>query len=457
VDDASASAQTNEVTVEVTALSSRGAGVGRVGGKVVFVPLALPGETVRAGIARRRRDYDQAYLIEIITRSPARVQPFCQMYPSCHGCQLQHLAEAEQLPMKAEATGMAGWLTRAGESAEVALHPAPSGIAYRTAARFHVNLSEPLYFGFLDGRRVTHVSSCPVLSPGLNRLLAALSKAASEPVSARRFRKLRITAVRAYSMQAEDAVAAVLCSEENVDDDVRGPLTELLDALRPNLPSLIGFSYVGEGRRAPIHLLESGFDDEWPETRRSLGEGGGGVPVRVNFGAFAQANPPVAAAVYRAAVEWVAPRPGEVGADLYCGTGAIADLLASRGARVFGVELSDIALSHHPREFIGSPGDPPPDSGVTYIHSDAARSLPDIPPLDFIIADPPRDGFTKKARSRLADRRVRRFVIISCDAATLKRDLAELLPAYRVERLAFYDMMPYTADVEILALLRAQE
>lgn len=446
MDEVRTSALTNEVTVEITALSSHGTGIGRVDGKVVFVPLTLPGETVRARITRKRADYDQARLIEVITPSPHRVEPFCQMYPDCHGCQLQMLSEAEQLPMKAEATGVEERLRRAGESPEVTLFPAPSGITYRTTARFHVNLFEPLYFGFIDRHRVTRVSSCPVLSGGLNRLPAALSKAATDPAWARHLRKLGVTAIRVYSMQAEEAVAAVLLGTAEDGGVIRGSLESLLASLRANAPSLIGLSYTTESMAAPIHILESGFDDDWD-----------GIPVRVNFGAFIQANPPVAVRVYRDAVEWVSPRPGEVGADLYCGTGAIAGLLSSQGARVFGVELSGAALSHLPPEFKGSPGEPPPDSGVTYIHNDAARALAALPPLDFIVADPPRGGFNKRTRDLFAERRVQRLVIVSCDAATLKRDLAELLPPYRIERLAFYDMMPHTAAVEILALLTARE
>jgi 23S rRNA (uracil1939-C5)-methyltransferase len=402
----------------------------RLQGKAVFVPLALPGETVRARITQNKSGYSTAELVSIVSAAPERISPRCPHFGPCGGCNYQHTDYVTQLAFKRAI--LRETLERGGVSA-----PAEIGMlvadpwAYRN--RIRVAFDADGYPGY-RGRRshdLVPIRECPIAAP----LLITAAQAAAE-VLARIPANLHPHELLLFCDPEESALLATLFTA--------GPSQLRLETVAPQLgervPPLKGLEVAAGGRpgRPPQTLAQ------WGET--SLVYPAAGFEYRVDNGAFFQVN------------RWlidsfvghvIGDSRGELAWDLYAGVGLFARQLAARFAKVIAVESAPTATAALAANLAGSSGEAIAESTLEFLR----RSRGPHPEL--IIVDPPRTGLDGGVSALIAEVVAPRLVYVSCDPATLARDLKVLLAGgYGIESITLVDLFPQTFHLETVVRLR---
>jgi 23S rRNA (uracil1939-C5)-methyltransferase len=382
-----------------------GDGLGRMDGRVVMTPFVLPGEEVRAEPVEERTGLVRARLLEVSAPAPERVAPPCPYFARCGGCHYQHAPYEYQVAAKRAI--LADQLRRIGKFEP----PADIGVIagepwnYRNRAQFHV---EGTAMGYLEAQshRLCDVEMCPISSPRLNEALAALRGMLYDRRWPRFIRSLM-----------------VFTNERQVQ-------MKVLESSRPVARRF--FDWCAEA----IPGWEPGAID-YPAA---------GFVYRVSRHSFFQVNRFLAGRLVEAALEGAA---GDSALDLYAGVGLFALPLAQRFRRVTAVESGYASVRD--MEFSAERA----GLTVTACH-DAVEAFLDklTAPPDFVLADPPRAGIGRRVARRLAELAPPRITLVSCDPATLARDLADLLAAgYRIERLTMVDLFPQTYHLETVARL----
>jgi 23S rRNA (uracil1939-C5)-methyltransferase len=425
--------QMNVAAVE--SLDQEGRGVARVGGKVVFIDGALPGEQVEFAVWRRKRAYDLASAKRIVAPSSVRARPRCPHFGVCGGCALQHLDPLAQIASKQRVLEDALWRIGAvrPESLLAPIHGPAWG--YRHRARLSVRFVPKkggVLVGFHEKRSsyVADMGSCEILSFPVSRLIQPLRELIGN------------LSVRARLPQVEVAVGEkvvvlvlrILQPLSAADEDALRRFADQHGVqlwLQPGAP---------ESAR-PFH----------PEIAEPLYYTLPEFDVRIYFSPteFTQVNPAVNAVLVRCAIELLAPRAGERVLDLFCGLGNFTLPIARRGADVIGVEGSDTLVERARSNAQANGVIANFRSANLFDADDCAR----LPPCDAMLIDPPRQGAIEVVK-RLAADAPGRIVYVSCDPATLSRDAAVLVHRqnFRLMAAGVADMFPHTAHVESLAL-----
>jgi len=404
-------------TLQLTAIAHGGAALGRHEGRVIFVPYALPGETVRVEITEDKGRYAFARPVEVLAPSPDRVTPLCPYFgpTGCGGCQWQHVDYKAQLRFKAEI--VTDQLTRIGSIADPCVRPTlpdGSGWAYRNHAQFHPAPDGGLGFQRALNHEIIAVNECLILHPLLSDLYATLDLGPDLPGLLR------------LSLRAGTATSDQMLVFEMTDD------------LPPGLESDLPVSCVlllSDG----IHVNLIG--------NNHITEIVAGHTYRISAPSFFQVNTPQAAQLVRLVTEYLDLRGDETVLDAYCGVGLFTAHLAERAGLVVGVELAPAAVA----DLLENTADL---DNVEVIEGPVEAALPDLDvPLDAAVVDPPRAGVDRFALDALVARRPARLVYVSCDPATLARDAKRLARAgYRLIEVQPVDMFPQTYHVESVAL-----
>jgi 23S rRNA (uracil1939-C5)-methyltransferase len=403
-------------------------------GKAAFVPQSLPGELVEATVETERRSYLTAKLNSVLEPSPNRIQPGCEYYGRCGGCHYQQADYAAQLAMKRDI--LAETLQRAHVAipAEIRTLSAEPW-AYRNRIRLHV-ISSPqpsLSYREAASHRDLAVTHCPVAAPllqqaiaGLNQLLQQQSALAS-----------RFFEVEFFCNADESALLISLFSRQGqAPAQVSQAIAE---ALLPSLPVLKGlglFALDHKTRRTQAIAT-------WGQP--SLNYAVNDFQYRVSANAFFQINRHLIPQLLQ---EVVAERHGNIAWDLYAGVGLFAQALTKRFRQVIAVESSPAStadLAHNLRR-----------APARCIPSDTLRFLksPHTERPDLVIVDPPRAGLGTEVCLRLAAIGPPQIVYVSCDPATLARDLRTLQPSgYRPVALTLVDLFPQTFHLETVVTL----
>ncbi len=408
-----------------------GAFLARLEGKALFVPLALPGEQARVRIAEEKRSYASAEVEELIATAPERVAPDCPYFGACGGCQYQHANYDAQVRFKQAI--LRETLERAGV-------PAPNKIdvlsgnpwAYRNRIRLAFDAAgNPGY----RGRRSHHVipiSQCPISMPLL--VNAALAAAEIFKISAPQFRRTEIALFC-------DAEGSSLLVTIFVPHSAKIPLNEIARTLHEKIPALRGVELVAEGRSGqPPRSIAS-----WGEP--SLTYRAAGFDYRVDHGAFFQVNRWLVDPL----VERVtAGRAGTLAWDLFAGVGLFARQLAANFDHAIAVESAPAATSALAHNLSGTHAAATASTTLDFLRRNRIAERPDL-----IVVDPPRTGLGAETTSLLAEIAARALVYVSCDPATLARDLRVLLASgYAIERIALADLFPQSFHLETIVDLR---
>ena len=390
--------------MRIRAVGSDGAGVGDLpDGRVIFVHRTGPGDEVEVQITQSAARWARGEVIEVVRAGPRRAVPACPHYAVCGGCTLQHLPYSDQLAWKARFLSDA--LERIGgiEAGPESVVPSPASRHYRSRMTFTLLRlpGDRVVAGLhhrADGGRVVDVGEGCVLP---------------EPAVLEAWRKLRASwGAAARRLPAGKRLRLTL---RGVDEGVilvveggRGPGRP--DVLLREVDDLVAVWSV-DGRGA-LRLLGG---------RAETGERQGGEPIRTSPTDFLQVNRAAADLVERRVLEAVAPAPGLSVVDAYCGVGPYGRRIARAGGTVVGIELdprtAETAASNAPR-------------GFSVLAGSVEERLADALPADVAILNPPRAGLGRRVAEVLAAAGPPRLVYVSCDPATLARDLAWLGSAY---------------------------
>lgn len=411
-------------------------------GKAVFVPFAIPAETVEASIIEQKPGFARAHLEKVLQPSPERAQPPCPYFGDCGGCQYQHMTYEAQLRAKAEI--LRETLQRVAKLTppEIQTHASPP-LNYRNRTRMRVQVGEA---GFAIGynRFASHtplpVRECPISSPLINRTLVALWKLGEAGRVPRQVIEVE------YFVNAEDTeiLLEVTAAADHVKPNV-WKLTEFANALRTEVPECIGvvlFAQAGKAQTridlTPAQQLSFGRDSLRYRTR--------GVQYQVSAGSFFQTNRFLVDTMVALVTDGFS---GDIALDLYAGVGLFTLPLSQNFREVAAVEVAP--FSYHDLH-ANSPSNA---KGYRVRVEDFLLNLgKDKPRFDYVVLDPPRGGMGEPAAKLLAEFAPPRITYVSCDPATLARDLKLLASAgYRVEALHLLDLFPQTFHIETVALL----
>lgn len=403
----------------------------REDGKAVFVPLVLPGEAARVEIVedRARRGYAKAELVELVTPAPERVVPPCPHFGPCGGCNYQHATYDAQLRMKQQI--LRETLERGGVKApdEIAVLAAEPW-QYRNRIRVAFDAEgNPGYRG-RRSHNVVPIRECPIAAPAL--VEAALAAAGL----CRRF-GLRSRPVE-LSLFCDPAGESILASVF-ANAPARVPLTDYCDALRGECRNVKGVELIEVRGDEARTIAQSGAS--------ALRYRAGNFDYRVDHGAFFQVNrwlvDPLIGRV-------VGDARGDLAWDLFAGVGLFARQLTSRFARVVAVESAPAATSALAANLEGATGEATPVPVLEFLRRNARSPRPEL-----IVVDPPRTGLGEEIVSLVGRIAAPALVYVSCDPATLARDLRGLIQCgYGIETVTLVDLFPQTFHLESVVHLR---
>lgn len=437
----------NIYEAEVTGLTSEGAGVCRICGRAVFVPRAIPGERWRIRIVKVTKTAVYGRGEELLSASPERVEPACPNFGRCGGCSFLHMSYKAELRYKLERVNDAFKRIGGLELCAERIIGSETVEGYRNKSIVAVGEAEngPVAGFYRSGSHdIVPVERCLLQSDEAS----ACARSVTGWMKRRGVRAGSGGVRHVYTRRARDGAA--LCCVVTGRRFSPALARTLVESLRRGCPGLVGV--VECLNRSESNTVLSGeFRTLWGSS--TLTDVLCGSEFELSPQAFYQINPPQAERLYELAVDYALPEPGGTVLDLYCGAGTISLALARRAGQVIGAEIVPEAVENARRNAarngIGNAEFICADAG------DAARLLSErgIRP-DAIVVDPPRKGMSEEALRQVAKMQPKRIAYVSCDPATLARDLKRLTElGYVPQKAVAVDMFPKTAHVETVVLL----
>lgn len=409
--------------------------MGLVEGKVVFTDIGLPGETVEIEIVKDKKSYLEARTVAVVERSPRRIEPKCGHYLACSPYQDMDDALEHEVKRGQVAEIMARELRRPFEPPPIALSPGSWG--YRNRIRLTVRRSEAGRAEFVyhepgEQSSFLAVDRCFLVPDRVNDLLGRLR----ETIDAGPFPSVEAVEVRTSRTRGDALVVCELASDAD-----KTALGGALAALRKDYALAGAVASVADGKRRR---------DERLFGRDFLEEVVHGLTFRVGARSFFQANVGILERVFDDVAAAAAPWAGETVADLYCGLGTFGILLARRAREVFGVESDPGNIGFLKKNLaLNGIGNFAVCEGTTEEWlGEVLERMPGV-----AILDPPRKGIAPAVAEGLVADPVPLLLYLSCNPATLARDLKALLGTYELKDLRVYDFFPHTPHIETLAVL----
>ncbi len=415
-------------------------------GKTIFVPFVIPGEKIEASLTETRPGFARARLNQVLEPSAERVEPGCPYFGQCGGCQYQHIDYAAQLSYKAEI--LRETLRRTAKlelQGEIQVHAAEPW-HYRNRTRMRLQTTPEFQLGY--HRNASHqllpVEQCPISSPLINQAIRAVWTLAHDgavPPS--------LHGIQFFANRDDQQMLVELYVRPDSDTRECQPFAAALHQVMPAVQGVVVFVSApleDDSRQfAPLTSVHS-------EQGRAIGNGELQYRIadhdfRVSAGSFFQTNRFLVEDLAQVAV---GGNKGRAALDLYAGVGLFTLPLSLRFDQVLAVEASLTSfadLRHNAAPNVKATR----ATTEAFLTERGAKLAP-----DFVIVDPPRSGLGEKTARALARMSVPRVTYVSCDPATLARDLRVLLESsFRVEQAHLFDLFPQTAHMEtVLHLAR---
>jgi 23S rRNA (uracil1939-C5)-methyltransferase len=402
-----------------------GAFLARNNGKATFVPLALPGEQARISIVDEKRSFATAEVDEILNPAPERVAPQCPYFGACGGCQYQHATYTAQLRYKQAI--LRETLERAGADTPGDIEVlAGEPWAYRNRIRLAFDDRGKLGYRSRRSHQIIPIAQCPIAAPVLMQAAACFSELAPRVLPA-----LCSTEIALFCNRDESAILASLF----VANSAKAPLDRLADALKEKVPALAGIEIVVEGASGQARRTIA----QWGAS--SLDYNVAGFDYRVDHGAFFQVNRWLVDVL----VERVtANQSGALAWDLFAGVGLFARVLCNSFDRVVSVESASAATAPLAHNLAGKSAEAVSVPTLDFLRHNRKADRP-----VFVVVDPPRTGLGPEVTALLGEIGAPQITYVSCDPATLARDLRALIGnGYSIERVTLVDLFPQTFHLE---------
>jgi len=411
-------------------------------GKAVFVPFVLAGEKIEATLTERKPGFARAKADAIVEPSAHRVLPGCQYFSRCGGCHYQHASYEHQLEIKKEILRESlRRLAKLDLAFDIEVHPSPPW-NYRNRSRLQVVVSPTFAAGYfkLASHELLPVEGCPISSPLINRGITALwqsGRAGKVPIGVREVE---------FFANADDSqlLIDVGCAREARRAAVREWAEELRAAM-PEIAGVVAFREANPGDRkaSPQEILVTAGEDHLTYKTKRAG-------YRVSAGSFFQTNRHLTDELVTIVTRG---QSGEMALDLYAGVGLFSTALAGDFRHIVSVESSQTSSADlaYNRPSHGEAVQATTEQYLARTESAgrAGRGAVPVPKPDLAVVDPPRSGLGESVARSLANLGAPRIIYVSCDPATLARDLLPLLAAgYRVEQVHLVDLFPQTYHLE---------
>ena len=453
------------VTADIEDIGVNGEGIGKVDGYTLFIKDAVIGDRVEAKVMKAKKNYGYARLMKILEPSEARVQPRCAFARKCGGCQIQEMSYEQQLAFKERK--VRGNLERIGGFAPELLDrvtdPAvgmDEPFGYRNKAQFPFGTDRegnPVT-GFYAGRTHDIIANTdcalgvPVNREILEIILAFMKEYRIPSYDERTGQGLLRHVLIRYGFTTKEIMVCFV---------VNGSSIPHVDELIRRLCGIDGMTSItlSPNTRQTNVIMGDSYQILWGQGY--ITDYIGNVRYQISPLSFYQVNPVQTEKLYSLALEYADLKGGETVWDLYCGIGTISLFLAQRAGQVYGVEIVPQAIEDARRNagingienaefFVGKAEEVLPEYYEKYAREHVGESAR----ADVIVVDPPRKGCDEALLETIVKMQPERVVYVSCDSATLARDLKVLCGAgYELEKVRPVDMFPMTVHVETVALL----
>jgi 23S rRNA (uracil1939-C5)-methyltransferase len=399
-----------------------GDAIARHDGQVIFVPFGLPGERVQARLLHAKRDYATAELFEVLEAAPGRIEPRCPHFGVCGGCQFQHASYQTQLELKRHV--VVDQLHRIGgiANAEELVAPAIGMIdpwGYRNHVRFTLGRKYgDVGYTYRQSHRLLPIDLCAIAHPAINEVLARVQRRCAGL-------KAHQIAVRYGANTGDLLITPKLPMVSEVESGQAGLTEAVLD--RVFFVSPAAFFQVN--------------------TRREARD----VPASIGQRFAPERSGPFSIADILAllVLDRLEPQPDDLVVDAYCGVGTFSTLIAPHVRTVIGIEESSAAVKNAERNAEDL-------SNTRFIAAKTEHILAELDAgtVDGLVIDPARVGCAPPVTQAMLDRHPRRVVYVSCDPATLARDLRFLQDGgYHIDGVEPLDMFPQTGHIETVTTL----
>ena len=435
-------------TAEILGYSTEGLGIARIDGQVVFVHDAIAGEVCDILIMKVLKNAAFGKAVAWKTVSPHRREPDCPYYRQCGGCAFRHMDYAEELRAKGQRVQDA--LTRLGGSGVTVedVLGAAEPLHYRNKSQYPVSADGRVGFYRARTHQVTDLSACLIQKPQADAAAGALRRYMAEHHVPGYDENTGKGLVRHLYVRTNAKGQALICVVINGESLPREDA--LVAAMRQAMQSTVGVVLNVNTRRSNV-ILGDRYRTLWGED--TLTDTLCGHSFRLSIPAFYQVNRDQAEVLYRKAVEYAGLTGTELVLDLYCGAGTITLAMADRAKKVIGAEIVAPAVENARENAVASGIE-----NVEFFCGDAgdvaARLAAEKLRPEVICVDPPRKGLAPEVIDAMAQMGPERIVYVSCDPATLGRDVKLLAQrGYAARRAAAVDLFPGTAHVETVVLL----
>ena len=416
---------------------------------IVFVEGALPDEEVLVELEARKKNYAVGRLVEVVKKSSERAEPFCPLYKNCGGCQLQHMSYPAQLKWKRQQVVDA--IERIGKLDGVEIFDTlgmENPLRYRNKMQFPVGKNLLVGCYARGSHKIIDTNAC-LIQNGLNdKILNAVRRVAKKfnlpPYDEDTHRGFLRHVMGRVGCDGEFMVVLVTAAKNFPDEKnfVRALLKELPDvtSIQQNVQTF--HNNVILGRDMKILYGKPTIHDKI-----------GGLRFNISARSFFQVNTAQAEVLYKTALDFAELHGRETVIDAYCGTGTISLFLARKARKVIGVEVVSSAIADAKKNSRENK-----IRNAEFIVGDAVKILPKIFSAgvfaEVVVVDPPRAGCDKKVLETFAAMQPEKIIYVSCNPATLARDLKILSDfGWRTKKIQPVDMFPFTSHVECVAQL----
>lgn len=453
------------VTVTIEDMGQNGEGIGKSAGYTLFVKDAVIGDVARVKITKAKKNYGYARLERLITPSPDRVTPQCAYARQCGGCQIQALSYEKQLAFKE--SKVRSHLSRIGGFEEIPMEPIigmEEPFYYRNKAQFPIGQDKTgrIITGFYAGRTHSIIDNraCCLCAPVNEKILDIIMEHA-EKYNIRPYDEetgtgvLRHVLTRVGFSSGEIMVCLILNGRKLEKQ-------ELLAAELSKIEGMTSITINVNTKRTNVILGEE-ILPLWGQTY--ITDSIGGIRYHISPLSFYQVNPVQTEKLYSLALEYAGLTGQETVWDLYCGIGTISLFLAQRAKEVHGVEIVPQAIEdaranarlngiENAHFYVGKAEEVLPEHYARYERERSGKTAY----ADVIVVDPPRKGCEESLLATMVKMQPKRIVYVSCDSATLARDLKHLCrEGYELKRVRAVDQFPQTVHVECVVLMSRVE
>lgn len=436
------------IEVQFEDMTSDGSGVAKIDGYTLFVPYGLPNEKAKVKVLKTKKNYGYGKLMELQAESEFRTEPSCPIYNRCGGCQLQHMSYEGQLLYKQK--HVKDCLTRIGHLENVPVHPVigmDHPWRYRNKAQVPVGEEAGgLIVGFYQKgtHRIIDMEKCMIQEETNDIVVRAVKDIASKlgirAYDEENHRGVIRHIIAKYGRKTDEVMVVIVTRTKDLPH--KKQLIEQIVANIPNVKSIV--HNVNPDRTNVIFGEETNVIWGEPYIYDYIGD----IKFAISARSFYQVNPIQTKVLYDKALEYAQLTGSETVIDAYCGIGTISLFLAQRAKKVYGVEVVGEAIADAKRNarlngienaefFVGEA-----EKVIPWWYKQGIQA-------DVIVVDPPRKGCDEALLHTIIEMKPKRVVYVSCNPATLARDLRILeAGGFKTQEVQPVDMFPQTSHVE---------